>query len=103
MDHTETWLQACREVQIPRKLAQMEAAACLPDGSSRCCHAWLLCMALQACMCACREAQIKQRIARQEATKPRNQSPELLKLPGGGDIMGRDDLFSSAMPGARHH
>eukprot|EP00891_Asterochloris_glomerata_P003603 jgi/Astpho2/3603/Aster-x1157 len=43
-----------------------------------------------------REAQIEQRIARREAAKERDQSPELLKLPGGGDIMGGDDSFSSA-------
>ena len=47
-------------------------------------------------MCACREAQIEQRMARREAAKERDQSPELLKLPGGGDIMGGDDSFSSA-------
>ena len=47
-------------------------------------------------MCACREAQIEQRMARREAAKERDQSPELRKLPGGGDIMGGDDSFSSA-------
>ena len=47
-------------------------------------------------MHACREAQIEQRMARREAAKERDQSPEQLKLLGGGDIMGGDDSFSSA-------
>ena len=47
-------------------------------------------------MCACREAQVEQKMARREAARERDQSPELLKLPGGGDIMGGDDSFLSA-------
>ena len=79
-----------------RKMAQMEAVACPldehADAAMHGCHA----RHRQASMCACREAQVEQRIARREAAKEREQSPELLKLPGGGDIMGGDDSLSFA-------
>ena len=44
----------------------------------------------------CREAQLEQKAARREAAKEREQSPEMSKLPGGGDIMGGDDSFAAA-------
>lgn len=47
-------------------------------------------------MLLCREAQLEKKAARREATKEREQSPEMNKLPGGGDIMGGDDSFAAA-------
>lgn len=44
----------------------------------------------------CREAQLEKKAARREATKEREQSPDISKLPGGGDIMGGDDSFAAA-------
>ena len=44
----------------------------------------------------CREAQLEKKAARREAAKEREQSPEISKLPGGGDIMGGDDSFAAA-------
>ena len=44
----------------------------------------------------CREAQLEKKAARREATKEREQSPDMSKLPGGGDIMGGDDSFAAA-------
>ena len=43
-----------------------------------------------------REAQVEKRAARRDAAKEREQSPEMNKLPGGGDIMGGDDSFAAA-------
>ena len=43
-----------------------------------------------------REAQLEKKAARREAAKEREQSPELNKLLGGGDIMGGDDSFAAA-------
>lgn len=43
-----------------------------------------------------REAQLEQKAARREAAKEREQSPDISKLPGGGDIMGGDDSFAAA-------
>ena len=39
----------------------------------------------------CREGRIEERAARRQLGKERDQSPDLQKLPGGGDIMGGDD------------
>lgn len=46
--------------------------------------------------CLCREAQLEKKAARREATKEREQSPDMSKLLGGGDIMGGDDSFAAA-------
>lgn len=43
-----------------------------------------------------REAQLEKKAARREAAKEREQSPDMSKLPGGGDIMGGDDSFAAA-------
>lgn len=43
-----------------------------------------------------REAQLEKKAARREAAKERDQSPEINKVPGGGDIMGGDDSFAAA-------
>lgn len=43
-----------------------------------------------------REAQLEKKAARREAAKEREQSPDISKLPGGGDIMGGDDSFAAA-------
>lgn len=51
---------------------------------------------------ACRrEAQLEKKAARREAAKEREQSPDISKLPGGGDIMGGGDSFAAAK--ARYH
>ncbi len=49
----------------------------------------------------CREAQLEKKAASREAAKEREQSPDISKLPGGGDIMGGDDSFAAAK--ARYH
>ena len=41
-----------------------------------------------------REARIDQKVARREAA--REASPEMLRLPGGGDVMGGDDSLAAA-------
>ncbi|KAK9819276.1 hypothetical protein WJX81_004655 [Elliptochloris bilobata] len=43
-----------------------------------------------------REARVDQKVARQEAARDREASPDLVKLPGGGDIMGGDDSYAAA-------
>lgn len=43
-----------------------------------------------------REAQLEKKAARREAAREREQSPDMSKLPGGGDIMGGDDSFAAA-------
>lgn len=43
-----------------------------------------------------REAQIEKRIARREEAKARDASPDIQRLPGGGDIFGGDDSFAAA-------
>ena len=35
-------------------------------------------------------------MARREAAKERDASPDILKLPGGGDVMGGDDSLEAA-------
>jgi hypothetical protein len=35
-------------------------------------------------------------VARREAARERDASPDLVKLPGGGDIMGGDDSLAAA-------
>ncbi len=53
------------------------------------------------CLVACtRDAQIEKKMARREAARERDASPDLVKLPGGGDIMGGDDSLAAAR--ARH-
>ena len=37
-----------------------------------------------------------QKMARREAARERDASPEIIKLPGGGDVMGGDDSFAAA-------
>ena len=44
----------------------------------------------------CREARMDQKVARREAAKEREASPEITKLPGGGDVMGGDDSLAAA-------
>ena len=44
--------------------------------------------------CLAREARLEQKAARREAA--REASPEMTKLPGGGDIMGGDDSIAAA-------
>lgn len=43
-----------------------------------------------------REAMIEKKMARREAAKEREASPDLIKLPGGGDIFGGDDSLEAA-------
>ena len=43
-----------------------------------------------------REAVIEKKAARREAGKERDASPDLVRLPGGGDVMGGDDSFAAA-------
>ncbi|KAK9830029.1 hypothetical protein WJX72_009298 [[Myrmecia] bisecta] len=43
-----------------------------------------------------REALLEKKAARREAAKAREDSPDLVKLPGGGDVMGGDDSFAAA-------
>ncbi|CAL8471137.1 g10679 [Coccomyxa elongata] len=43
-----------------------------------------------------REAQIEKKMARREAAKERDASPDIVKLPGGGDVMGGDDSLEAA-------
>ena len=40
--------------------------------------------------------QIEKRMARREATRAREDSPEMLRVVGGGSIMGGDDSFEAA-------
>ena len=47
-----------------------------------------------------RQAQIEKKMARREAAKERDASPDIVKLPGGGDVMGGDDSLEAAR--ARH-
>lgn len=49
---------------------------------------------------ASREAQIEKKMARREAARERDASPDIVKLPGGGDVMGGDDSLEAAK--ARH-
>ena len=44
----------------------------------------------------CREARMDQKVARREAARDREASPEMTKLPGGGDVMGGDDSLAAA-------
>ena len=46
-----------------------------------------------------REARVEARVARREEARAREGSPELTRLPGGGDIMGGggDDSFQAAL------
>ena len=44
----------------------------------------------------CREAQIEKKMARRDAARERDASPDLVKLPGGGDVMGGDDSLAAA-------
>ena len=46
--------------------------------------------------CLRREARIDQKMARREAAKEREGSPEMTRLPGGGDVMGGDDSLAAA-------
>lgn len=48
------------------------------------------------CFCLRREARIDQKMARREAAKEREGSPEMTRLPGGGDVMGGDDSLAAA-------
>ncbi|GAB4815831.1 hypothetical protein N2152v2_002877 [Parachlorella kessleri] len=43
-----------------------------------------------------REALIEKKAARREAAKAREDSPELMRVTGGGDVMGGDDSFAAA-------
>ncbi|GBF92651.1 hypothetical protein Rsub_05020 [Raphidocelis subcapitata] len=43
-----------------------------------------------------REAVVEKRIARREAARARDNSPELMRVTGGGDVMGGDDSFAAA-------
>ncbi|EIE20044.1 hypothetical protein COCSUDRAFT_48583 [Coccomyxa subellipsoidea C-169] len=43
-----------------------------------------------------REAQIEKKMARREAARERDASPDIVKLPGGGDVMGGDDSLEAA-------
>lgn len=43
-----------------------------------------------------REAVVEKRIARREAARAREDSPEMLRVTGGGDVMGGDDSFAAA-------
>lgn len=56
---------------------------------------------IRSLLACCREAQLEKKAARREAAKEREQSPDISKLPGGGDIMGGDDSFAAAK--ARYH
>ena len=44
----------------------------------------------------CREAVLEKKAARREAAKDREASPDVARLPGGGDPMGGDDSFAAA-------
>lgn len=51
----------------------------------------------QHCRATGREAQTEKRMARREATRERDSSPVMDRLPGGGgDIMGGEDSFAAA-------
>jgi len=50
---------------------------------------------LQACP-ARREARVDAKVARREAAHERDASPDVVKLPGGGDVMGGGDSFAAA-------
>lgn len=43
-----------------------------------------------------REAKVEARAARREAARAREDSPPLMRVTGGGDIMGGDDSFAAA-------
>lgn len=43
-----------------------------------------------------REALIEKKMARREAAKAREDSPEVMRVTGGGDVMGGDDSFEAA-------
>lgn len=43
-----------------------------------------------------REAKVEARIGRREEKRAREESPEITKLPGGGNVMGGDDSFAAA-------
>ena len=43
-----------------------------------------------------RDAQVEKKMARREAAREREASPDLVKLPGGGDIMGGGDSLAAA-------
>lgn len=43
-----------------------------------------------------REAQVEKRMARREAARAREDSPEMMRVTGGGDVMGGDDSFAAA-------
>ncbi|KAI8466459.1 MAG: hypothetical protein J3K34DRAFT_524543 [Monoraphidium minutum] len=43
-----------------------------------------------------REALVEKRIARREAARAREDSPEITRVTGGGDVMGGDDSFAAA-------
>lgn len=45
-----------------------------------------------------REAQTEKKMARREAAREREASPDIVKLPGGGDVMGMggDDSLEAA-------
>ena len=55
-------------------------------------------LALRTCFYDCyyREALIEKKAARREAARERDASPDLVKLPGGGDVMGGDDSLAAA-------
>ena len=48
----------------------------------------------------CREAKVEARVARRQDARAREESPDMVKLIGGGDVMGGDDSFAAAK--ARH-
>ena len=43
-----------------------------------------------------REAMLEKKAVRREAARDREASPEMTRLPGGGDVMGGDDSFQAA-------
>ena len=43
-----------------------------------------------------REAKVEARVARREEKRAREDSPEITRLPGGGNVMGGDDSFAAA-------
>lgn len=58
------------------------------------------CQSFNVWCVASREAQIEKKMARREAARERDASPDIVKLPGGGDVMGGDDSLEAAK--ARH-
>ena len=77
-----------REVLVEKKAALREAAA---KALSKLTRLFARCLVPTH-----REALIEKKAARREAAKAREDSPELMRVTGGGDVMGGDDSFQAA-------